>query len=44
MRRNFGWSQERLAEAMGGDGRTISRWERNKSRPASASGPRIGQA
>ena len=43
MRRSFGWSQERLAEALEVDVSTISRWERNKTRPALASGPRIGR-
>lgn len=43
MRRSFGWSQERLAEALGVDVTTISRWERNKTRPALAHGPRIGR-
>jgi transcriptional regulator with XRE-family HTH domain len=43
MRRNFGWSQEQLAETLGVDVTTISRWERNKTRPALAQGPRIGK-
>ena len=43
MRRSFGWSQERLAEALGVDVTTISRWERNKTKPSLASGPRIGK-
>ena len=43
MRRTFGWSQERLAEVLGVDVTTISRWERTKSKPALASGPRIGR-
>jgi DNA-binding XRE family transcriptional regulator len=43
MRRSFGWSQERLAEMLGVDVTTISRWERNKTKPALASGPRIGR-
>lgn len=43
MRRNFGWSQERLAEALGVDVTTVSRWERNKTKPALANGPRIGR-
>ena len=43
MRRGFGWSQERLAEALGVDVTTVSRWERNKTKPALATGPRIGR-
>lgn len=43
MRRSFGWSQERLAEALGVDVTTVSRWERNKTKPALATGPRIGR-
>jgi transcriptional regulator with XRE-family HTH domain len=43
MRRGFGWSQERLAERLGVDVTTISRWERNKTKPALAQGPRIGK-
>jgi DNA-binding XRE family transcriptional regulator len=43
MRLSFGWSQERLAEVLGVDVTTISRWENNKTKPALASGPRIGR-
>jgi|LNFM01.1.fsa_nt_gb transcriptional regulator with XRE-family HTH domain len=43
MRLSFEWSQERLAEALEVDVSTISRWERNKTKPALASGPRIGR-
>lgn len=43
MRRSFGWSQERLAEALEVDVSTISRWERNKTKPALSSGPHIGR-
>lgn len=43
MRRSFGWSQEVLAEALGVDVSTISRWERNKTKPAITTGPRIGK-
>lgn len=43
MRRSFGWSQERLADALGVDVSTISRWERSKTKPALAHGPRIGR-
>lgn len=43
MRRSFGWSQEQLADKLGVDVTTISRWERNKTKPALASGPRIGK-
>lgn len=43
MRHSFGWSQERLAEVLGVDVTTISRWENNKTKPALASGPRIGK-
>lgn len=43
MRLSFGWSQERLAEALEVDVSTISRWERNKTKPALATGPRIGR-
>ena len=42
-RRSFGWSQERLAEALGVDVSTISRWERDKTKPSLAHGPRIGR-
>lgn len=43
MRRSFGWSQEMLAEALGVDVSTISRWERSKTKPSLAHGPRIGR-
>lgn len=43
MRRSFGWSQEQLADTLGVDVSTISRWERSKTRPALANGPRIGK-
>lgn len=43
MRRSFGWSQERLAETLGVDVTTISRWERNKTKPSLTHGPRIGK-
>lgn len=43
MRLSFGWSQERLADALGVDVSTISRWENNKTKPALATGPRIGK-
>jgi transcriptional regulator with XRE-family HTH domain len=43
MRRSFGWSQQTLAEGLGVDVSTISRWERSKTKPALVNGPRIGK-
>lgn len=43
MRQSFGWSQEKLADALGVDVSTISRWERNRTKPGLTHGPRIGR-